>query len=48
MKTLSSYNFRDKRVLLRTDLNSDVVNKKVLMSERIKRASETISELKKK
>jgi len=48
MKTLSSLNFKDKRVLLRTDLNSDVVNKRVLMSERIRKSSETISELKRK
>jgi len=48
MKTLSDFNFKDKIVLLRADLNSDVVNKKVLKSERIKRASETIAELKRK
>ncbi len=48
MKTLSSFDFKNKRVLLRTDLNSDVVNKRVLMSERIRKSSETISELKRK
>jgi len=48
MKTLSDFNFENKKVLLRTDLNSDVVNKKVLMSERIKQASITIRELKNK
>ncbi len=49
-KTLSSYNFRGKKVLLRTDINSDVKEgtRKVLMSERIKEAAITISELKKK
>ena len=48
MKTLSSYNFKNKTVLLRADLNSDVVNGKVVMSERIKQSSETIRELKRK
>src|SRR3989304_6996555 len=48
MKTLSDFNFKNKTVFLRTDLNSEVVNKKVLLSERIKEASKTISELKKK
>lgn len=48
MKTLSNFNFKNKTVLLRTDLNSDIVNKKVLMSERIKEASKTILELKNK
>ncbi len=42
MKTLSSFNFKNKTVLLRSDLNSDVMNKKVLMSERIKQSVETI------
>ncbi len=50
MKTLSSYNFRGKKVLLRTDINSDVKEgtRKVLMSERIKEAAISIKELKKK
>jgi len=48
MKILSNYNFKDKTVLLRADLNSDVVNGKVLMSERIKQSVETIKELKRK
>ena len=50
MKTLSSYNFRGKRVLLRTDINSDVKEGtgRVLMSERIKEAVISIKELKKK
>ena len=48
MKTLSSFNFKGKTVLLRADLNSDVKNGKVFMSERIKQSAETIKELKKK
>jgi len=48
MKTLSGFSFKGKRVLLRADINSDVVNGRVLVSERIKAASETIKELKRK
>ena len=48
MKTLSDFNFNGKTALLRTDLNSDVKNRKVLMSERIKEAAKTISYLKDK
>lgn len=48
MKTLSSFNFKNKTVLLRSDLNSDVVNGKPLNNERIKESSQTIKELKKK
>jgi phosphoglycerate kinase len=48
MKTLGDFDFRGKRVLLRSDLNSDVQNKKLLKSERIKEAAITIRELKKK
>jgi phosphoglycerate kinase len=48
MKTLGDFNFKDKRVLLRTDVNSDVKDKKVLMSERIEAASQTIKYLLKK
>ena len=48
MKTLDSFNFKDKVVLLRADLNSDVVNGKVLVNERLRASSETIKELKKK
>ena len=39
---------KGKRVLLRTDLNSDVYRGKVILSERIKEAALTISYLKKK
>jgi 3-phosphoglycerate kinase len=48
MKTLNSYNFKDKVVLVRSDINSDVIGQKVLMSERIKETAITIKELKKK
>lgn len=48
MKTISDLNFRNKTVLLRTDINSDIVNGRVLMSERIRKSAETIKELKKK
>jgi phosphoglycerate kinase len=45
MKTLDDFNFKDKKVLLRIDINSDVANGKVVMSERIKEAALTIKEL---
>ncbi|HPD81607.1 MAG TPA: phosphoglycerate kinase [Candidatus Pacearchaeota archaeon] len=48
MKTLNDFDFNGKIVLLRCDLNSDVQNKKLLKSERIKEAAITINELKKK
>ncbi len=48
MKTIESFNFKNKVVLLRADLNSDVCKGKVVLSERIKESSETISELKRK
>jgi len=48
MKTLNDFDFKGKIVLLRSDLNSDVQNKKLLKSERISEASITIKELKKK
>ena len=48
MKTLKDFDFKGKTVLLRSDLNSDVQNKKLLKSERIKEAAITINELKKK
>ena len=48
MKTINDFDFANKIVLLRCDLNSDVKNKKLLKSERIKEASITIKELKKK
>jgi phosphoglycerate kinase len=48
MKTLEDFDFEGKTVLLRSDLNSDIQNKKLLESERIKEAAITINELKKK
>src|SRR3989338_108998 len=48
MKTLKDFNFKGKTVLLRADLNSDVKNGKVLMSERIKESAKTINYLKNK
>lgn len=48
MKTLSDFNFNGKRVILRSDLNSDHKNNRILMSERILEASKTIKELKDK
>jgi phosphoglycerate kinase len=48
MKTLSSLNFKNKTVLLRADLNSEVINNRLIPSERIKESTETIKELKKK
>tara|TARA_Y100000310_G_scaffold282789_2_gene304296 strand:- start:9175 stop:10302 length:1128 start_codon:yes stop_codon:yes gene_type:complete len=46
MKTLSNINLKGKVVLLRTDLNSDIKNKKLLKSEKIKQANITIKKLK--
>jgi phosphoglycerate kinase len=46
MKFLSSANIRNKIVLLREDLNSEVINGKVLMSKRIKQSAEAIKLLK--
>ncbi len=48
MKTLSDFNFKNKIVLLRADLNSDVHKGKVLIGERIKQSAETIKLLKRK
>ena len=48
MKTLSDFNFKNKVVLLRADLDSDAKNKKIILSERIKASAQTISELKRK
>jgi len=48
MKTLSNSKFKGKRVLVRSDLDSDVVKGKVFFSERVREASETIKELKRK
>ncbi|MFH1327196.1 MAG: phosphoglycerate kinase [archaeon] len=48
MRFLSKVNFENKTVLLRADLNSNVVNKKIINGERIKQTAETIKFLKKK
>ncbi|MBW6442551.1 phosphoglycerate kinase [Patescibacteria group bacterium] len=51
MRAISKINkneIKNKFVLLRTDLNSDVLNKKVILSERIKQSAETINFLKKR
>jgi len=45
-RTLSDFDFRGKRVLLRADLNSPVVSGKVLMNPRISASAKTIRELK--
>src|SRR3989344_4206024 len=43
--TLKDLNLKDKLVLLRIDINSPVVNGKILESPRFKEAAETINEL---
>ena len=48
MKTIDDYDFKNKVVLVRADLNSDVHKGKVILSERVKESSETIFELKRK
>ncbi len=48
MKTLDDFDFLGKKVLVRSDLNCDVVSGKVIESERIKASVKTIKELKKK
>ncbi len=50
IKTLKDFNLKNKKVLLRVDINSDVKEetKKILLSERIKQASLTIKYLKNK
>ncbi|MEM4271262.1 MAG: phosphoglycerate kinase, partial [Candidatus Pacearchaeota archaeon] len=46
MKSFYDINFKNKTVILRVDINSPVVGKKVILSERIIEASKTIKELK--
>ncbi|MCK5449433.1 phosphoglycerate kinase [Candidatus Pacearchaeota archaeon] len=48
MKTLNDFDVKDKLILLRADINSDVSKGKIILSERIIEASKTILELKKK
>ncbi len=47
-KTLDSFDFKGKRVLVRVDINSEIRNGKVVLSERIKQSATTINELIKK
>ena len=48
MRTLRNFKFKGKIVLVRVDLNSDVVNKRIILSERFKAHAETIKYLKNK
>ncbi len=48
MKTFNSCNLKNKTVLLRVDINSELKNRKILMSKRIEQSAETINLLKKK
>ena len=48
MKTLDNFNFKGKKVLLRIDLNSDYINKKIILNQRYKAHVKTIKELKNK
>lgn len=47
-KTLDSFNFKNKTVLVRIDINSEVKNKKITPSERLFAPLRTINELRKK
>ena len=47
-KTISDFNFKGKRVLLRADLNSEISDGKVVLSDRITESAKTIRELQKK
>jgi phosphoglycerate kinase len=48
MRTLDKFDFEGKVVLVRADLNSDIRDGKVVLSERIGASARTISELKRK
>ncbi|MCL5730096.1 MAG: phosphoglycerate kinase [Candidatus Pacearchaeota archaeon] len=48
MESISKADVKNKIILLREDLNSDVENGKVVMSERIKQSAETIKALQKR
>src|SRR3989338_8486752 len=48
IKTLSDINVKNKRVLVRLDLNSDIRNGKLVPSERLTAPLETLKELKRK
>lgn len=47
-KTIDDFQWKGKKVLLRSDLNSEVVRGKLILSDRIIESAKTISELKKK
>ncbi len=47
-KTIDDFNLQGKRVLLRVDINSEIINNRPIMSDRIKLHSQTISLLKKR
>jgi phosphoglycerate kinase len=47
-KTLDDFNFKGKRVIVRSDLNSPVVNGKIIDNDRFVESAKTIKELKKK
>lgn len=48
IRTLSSFNLANKRVLLRLDLNTEIIKGKAQLSERMKAHKQTLDELKKK
>ncbi|MFH1802025.1 MAG: phosphoglycerate kinase [archaeon] len=48
LRTLSTLNVRNKRVLLRLDLNTEIIKGKAQFSERMKAHMQTLNELKKK
>lgn len=48
LKTLNDFNFKEKKILLRLDINSPVVKGRILDSPRFKESAETIKELSKK
>ena len=48
MKSINEVDVKGKKVLLRVDINSDVIDGKVLLTERIKQSAGTIDFLKKK
>jgi phosphoglycerate kinase len=45
LKTLDSFDFNGKAVILRADLNSEIIDGKVVMSDRILESAKTIKEL---
>ena len=48
LKTLSDFNFKDKTVILRIDINAEIKKNKPVLSDRFIESSKTIAELKKK